>query len=399
MIEAQLHPQETARLKALLNYEVLDSRDEQAFDELTQLASAICGTPISLISLVDDHRQWFKSKVGIDASETGKDIAFCSHAILQEKVFEVSNALEDERFHDNPLVTGAPDIRFYAGAPLVSTDGMPIGTLCVIDSEPRKLDDTQRQALKVLAKQVIGQLELRIKNRRLERLNEQREKFFAMVAHDLRSPFNSILVFSRQLSAKATSLSPQDVEKMSGDILGSASDTFQLLDELLQWSQTCLDGHKCSFAPCQLETLIHEACSLHIQTAKVKEIDLEIKVEPDLCVHSDATLVKTVIRNLVANAIKYSGTGKLICVEAHTVKNEIEITVKDQGSGVPANKIRELFDNPLDSSKGTAGEHGTGLGLNLCKTFVDMLGGKIWYDDSYSEGACFVFSLGPVDAV
>ena len=137
MESAPHHPQESLRLHELIKLEVLDTEDEAALDEITRMASMFCGVEISLISLVDEERQWFKSKIGIDAQETSRDIAFCSHAILQDDVFEISNALEDERFFDNPLVTGDPNIRFYAGAPLVTTSGFPIGTLCVIDSKKK----------------------------------------------------------------------------------------------------------------------------------------------------------------------------------------------------------------------------------------------------------------------
>jgi PAS domain S-box-containing protein len=165
---------EEARLKTLLAYHLLDSMPEQAFDDLTLIASEICGTPIALVTLLDRERQWFKSRVGLEAPETPRDVAFCAHAIMQEDVFIVSDAFEDPRFADNPLSTDDPHVRFYAGMPLITPTGHALGTLCVIDHIPRTLTEKQIQALRGLARQVMTQIEMRQIVERLEFALEQR---------------------------------------------------------------------------------------------------------------------------------------------------------------------------------------------------------------------------------
>lgn len=157
---------ESERLAALLAYELLDTPSEAMFDRITALAAQICGTPIALISLIDAERQWFKSRHGLDAEQTPREMAFCAHAINGQTLFEVDNTLLDPRFCDNPLVTGAPDIRFYAGVPLNDGQGHNLGTLCVIDRQPRHLNDSQRKALHLLAEQVTQLFELRLQARR-----------------------------------------------------------------------------------------------------------------------------------------------------------------------------------------------------------------------------------------
>ena len=170
---------ESERLKTLELLEILDTTAEQEFDDLTQLAAQICGVPISAVSLIDGDRQWFKSKVGLEVSETPRETAFCAHTIAGDELFVVTNALADERFAENPLVTGDPNIRFYAGAPIITDDGHALGSLCVIDRVPRQLQPEQKEILQILARQAMKLLTLRQKAGEVASVNEHLKREIA----------------------------------------------------------------------------------------------------------------------------------------------------------------------------------------------------------------------------
>lgn len=165
-------------MQALREYAILDTPPEKSFDRLTELAAAICGTPISLVSLIDENRQWFKSRVGLDAVETSREVAFCQYAIQETGIFEIEDATDDHRFRDNPLVRSDPHIRFYAGQPLIDSRGNALGTLCVIDRQPRRLSTEQRRALALLAEEVMDQIVAQRDRRRLERSEQAFRNLF-----------------------------------------------------------------------------------------------------------------------------------------------------------------------------------------------------------------------------
>jgi len=210
MTKPPFPPNETDRLKALYRYQILDSADEEEFDDLTFLAAYICKTPVALINLIDKDRQWSKSKFGTELTQSPRDTSFCAHAILNpEKTLIISNTLEDERFVNNPIVQFQPKIRFYAGAPLVTDDGLPLGTLCVIDTQPRQLNHDQIVALERLRHQVLTQLELRINLVNLGNNIKQRQQ----AENDLRHTNSSLIHTLEELKYAQAKLI--QAEKMS----------------------------------------------------------------------------------------------------------------------------------------------------------------------------------------
>src|SRR6266404_5100939 len=203
---------EKKRLEVLWQYEVLDTVPEQVFDDLTELAASICGAPIALITLVDENRQWFKSRVGITVNETSRDVSFCGHAIMQQELFIVPDATKDDRFSQNPLVTSNPKIRFYAGAPLITPDGHALGTLCVIDKVPRTLRPDQKRALQILARHVMTQLELRRRSQTLAQAHKERERAQSHL-HKARAQLAELRRQLRRLKARAPGPRPNQHKK------------------------------------------------------------------------------------------------------------------------------------------------------------------------------------------
>jgi adenylate cyclase len=208
-MEAPLPADEAERIAELHDYQVLDTGAESEYDDLVHLASNICGTPIALISLVDTQRQYFKSRIGLDVSETPRELAFCAHAILKPEVMVVPDAREDARFADNPLVTSDPNIRFYAGTPLVTPAGHAMGTLCVIDRVPRDLQPAQREALQVLGRQVVRLLQLRRAKTVADELGKSQAELLASLrAEQQRSEQLLLSLFPKAIADRLRSQPP-----------------------------------------------------------------------------------------------------------------------------------------------------------------------------------------------
>jgi signal transduction histidine kinase/ActR/RegA family two-component response regulator len=382
---------EAARLHALYDYDVLDTEAEKIFDDLTQLAAQICNTPITLISLVDPNRQWFKSKVGLDAEETSRDIAFCAHAIHQKEIFEVEDTLLDKRFFDNPLVTSAPNIRFYAGTPLVSASGHAIGTLCVIDDKPNKLTTDQRQALEVLGRSVISQMELRKNIKQLKQANEHKTEFLSNMSHELRTPLNAIIGFSRLiLEDIKTHQYPAKFSEYIGHIDYSGRRLLSVVNSVIDLNKIEAGMMQVQVEHTCVREFFKDIEGMLAMTANEKDVAFSVNVSDTLPTYLviDQAKIGQIITNLVHNAIKFTDSGKWVKVEFSLNNGNFVITVADQGVGISSTDQTKLFSKFQQVGQAKSAE-GSGLGLSITQSLVELLGGSIKVLSTLGSGSIF----------
>lgn len=400
MIKAELPTDERQRLQALFDYDILDTEAEKVFDDLTQLASEICDTPIALISLVDPDRQWFKSATGIDAQETSRDIAFCSHAIHQRHIFEIPDASKDIRFHDNPLVTGDPKIRFYAGAQLVTPDGYAIGTLCAISDQPKTLTTHQRNALEILSREVISQLELRQKLQQLKQAGENKTAFLSDMSHEIRTPLNGIMGTLELLIDSGLNPAQKNLVNLA---LQSSESLLAILNDVLDLSKIEAGQIDLDLSEFDLMELLADVASVHSVQAESKNIDLLCPANfiPHSRVRADALRIRQVMNNLISNAIKFTEEGE-VCVGIEMISESdkqlnVRFSVRDTGIGLTDEQVSDVFKRFRQADASISRHYGgTGLGLTISRQLVDLMGGTIGVQSQPGEGAVFWFTL-PLD--
>lgn len=399
MISAPKTPDEKERLKDLFGYEILDTDAEKVFDDLTQLASEICDTPIALISLVDPNRQWFKSKVGIDAQETDRDIAFCAHAIHQREIFEVSDASKDERFFDNPLVASDPNIRFYAGAPLITPAGRAIGTLCTISDKPKQLNKHQRKALEILGREVIAQMELRRSLKIAVDANEYKTEFLSNISHEIRTPLNAITGFSQILLEQSESFSiPNVALDYIKEIEFSSQRLLHVVNSVLDLSK--IESGKMTLSPQWLYTkrFIEHLHSMMQIKAKNKGVELLLSLQEEFPeqLFIDEGKLGQILINIINNSIKFTDAKKKITLKVFADKKHVVFTIKDEGIGISELDQQKLF-NKYQQVGLNMNKEGTGLGLCISKSIVELMSGEIELISKLGKGTTVKIAL-PYDS-
>lgn len=396
MISAPLPDNEEERQRWLDELQILDTLEEQVYDDLTFIAAQICQTPIALVSLIDHDRQWFKSHHGLDARETPREFAFCAHAILNDQPLIVEDALKDERFHDNPLVTSGPNVKFYAGAPLILRDNIRVGTLCVIDDHARPLSEMQRQALEALARQVVSQLELRLQLQALTRLDHAKDEFISMVNHELRTPLTSINgALSLVLHQVTGELSPQasqliEVAYRNGERL------LNIVNDILDIAKLEAGKMEMHMDSVELVPFLQKAIELNRPYCKGCNCKIELRVidGDHVSIMGNENRLLQVMSNLISNAAKFTHENDTIEVFLGQKGNQVQIGITDHGPGIPKKNQKDLFTKFKQLGKGSNTKMpGTGLGLNICKLIVEQHGGTITCESIPGDHTTFLFTL------
>jgi signal transduction histidine kinase len=396
-----LHAQEQLRLQALQRARLLDTPPEAAIDRLAHLAAHVTGCPIALFSLVDRDRQWFKSKLGLTAPQTGRDESFCAHAVASERTLVVEDAVNDPRFHDNPLVMSEPHIRFYAGVPVRSQEGLPLGTLCVIDRVPRALASEQMGALMALAREMETQLTLRTALDDAEKAREDRSQLTALLVHDLRNPLTAVIA-----GAACLEMDP-DLSESSREIVLEMIEAgrrmqrmaFQLLDE----STHSHAGLVVSAAAVDPSAFYRQVCSALTLNARLTGHRLDTSFTSDAghgeTLSTDEGLLRRLLDNLLDNALKFSPMGSLVRLRMSVRRGEpMTIEVVDAGPGVAPSERGRIFEAGVrlhdpDANGETPRQRGWGLGLRFCRRAAEALGGSIAVSDAAGGGAVFTVKL------
>ncbi len=390
---------ENERLKALYEFEILDTLPELRYDDLTRLAASICGCPISIITFVDQDRQWFKATHGLTAKQTPREGGFCAHAIMESEFFVVPNAQTDARFQDHPFVTDQPNIRFYAAAPVSVAGDLNIGVICVIDDKPRQLEPHQIEALKSLSrtvgiflqgKKLYAELAEAVRQRKeSESLLIHSAKMTALgemaggIAHEINNPLAIIQLSSEQIVdvTSKNQLDQADVQivlKASKIIVPAVQRIASIIKSLRTFAR---DGTKDKFTAKSLNQIIKETMMLCSWRIEKQTIELRLVIPENIQIECREVEISQVILNLLLNSCDAIKELKQKWVELCVVEDGdfIEISITDSGSGI-APEIRKKILQPFFTTKEVGS--GTGLGLSIAHGILNSHSGTLRLDDS-----------------
>jgi len=385
---------EHERLQELYNLQILNTPAEKDFDDIVRLASQACNMPISLISLMDADRQWFKAKHNYNVnSQTPREVAFCNYTIAQDQIFEVTDCDKDERFQDFPLVKEDPNIRYYAGVPLVSANGYNVGTLCVLDTVPRQLTEEQILTLEVLSRHAMSLMELRTKNKQLTHMAETQNKIISIIGHDIRNPLSSFRVMLNMQQDPDTAFDEEETAEMNGLLVKQLDGTIDLLNNLVQWGKLQMKIKENKTESVDMEAIATRSFRSIEVAASLKGNILHKQVAQNTYISGDETAIEFILRNLLTNANKFTENGR-ITVACTMDDNRPHISVTDTGIGMSEKQINQvLHETGSFISTGTQNERGSGIGLSLVREFLAKQNSCLSINSTPGEGTTVSFRL------
>lgn len=390
---------EVERLERLRQYAILDTPPEDAFDRITRIVAKTIGVPIALVSLVDRDRQWFKSTYGLAAAESSRDIAFCSHAILNDELFVVEDASKDSRFLDNPFVTSDPSIRFYAGAPLQTPDGMNLGTLCAIDSQPRNLSPDHRQLLTDLARLVVDEMELRIaikdamkKVAKETKIRAIKDEFLSTVTHELRTPLTSIRATLGLLQGGVVGQLPDQASEMLSIAERNSVNLISLINDLLDLQKFESGKMSFDFRTFDPQELAQETCDNMAAYAAESNVHLSLDVSANPSIIGDPDRIQQALTNLISNAIKFSPADGIVNAQVSSNNNSLCFSITDKGPGIPEDYQPHVFEKFTQSTCPNQPK-GTGLGLAITKAIAEAHNGSVTFTTQAGCGTTFYLDI------
>jgi len=393
---------EADRLQALKRYNILDTLPDDAFDDATALVSYICGVPIAYISFIDESRQWFKSEIGLGFTQVPRELTLCQYTIMDSELVEIPDTLLHEKFKDDPNVTGGFKIRFYAGVPLTTPDGFQIGVLCASDRVPRKLNESQRSALTIVARHVINTLELGTKNSELakqKKIAEQavaaKENFLANMSHEIRTPLNAVIGFTELLAGTALD------EQQRGfvqDVQTAGENLLLIVNDILDLSKIESGGLTLELQPFDLKkALKHIYGLLKVKVPAAVEFNLYLDAELPELILGDQGRLNQILVNLAGNALKFTTEGEVTIAVKKTAETQqayhIRFSVKDTGIGIPQAHLKAVFDRFTQAEESTTRKFGgTGLGLSIVRELVELHDSSIEVKSREGYGSEFFFT-------
>ncbi|MBC7616393.1 MAG: GAF domain-containing sensor histidine kinase [Pedobacter sp.] len=378
---------ENERLLKLHTYDILDTPSENTFDKIAILAAQIFNTPIAQVTFVDQERVFFKTNISpLKATEIDRKDSFCSVAILREEVTLIENMLDVPELVNNPFVTMENGVRFYAGAPLKTIEGHQLGTLCVLDTQPRAVTPEQLKMLETLSSIVMDELELRLASRKAIRTQND---MMNRIVHDLKNPNTAIALSAELIKRKAND--PKIVADFAHRITQSANNVLTSLNNLLDISQVESGGLELKLEEVKILDVLHIVKRNFDLLASNKKQNIIVRCKCDTSILADARRMQEAFENLLSNALKYSERGTDIYINVSAKENGLTIEFKDEGQGLTAADMEKLFMKFARlSAVPTGKEHSNGLGLSIVKMLIELHKGKVWANsDGKNKGSSF----------